>query len=175
MAYGRKLAKPKTRGLQLLHRQVLQRRVTSACCGLTPRSSGAPTAGHQGPVGGTRYICANRALASYRRRPLNSNVRRRMSNRSAASAFSGNAPRAQRGTSVFLASERRRRVQAQQVVTKRSIGKVHPHGERGSRSPQAAARLRQAAPLAHWPDCSEPPAAPARLKVGVQAEAPCNA
>ena len=44
-------------------------------CGLTPRSSGAPPAGHQGPVGGTRYIVANRALASCRRRPLTSNVR----------------------------------------------------------------------------------------------------
>jgi hypothetical protein len=42
---------------------------------LTPRSSGAPTAGHQGPVGGTLYIFANRALASCRRRPLSSNVR----------------------------------------------------------------------------------------------------
>ena len=44
------------------------------CC-LTPRSSGAPTAGHQGPVGGTRHIFATRALASCRRRPLSSNVR----------------------------------------------------------------------------------------------------
>jgi hypothetical protein len=43
--------------------------------GLTPRSSGAPTAGHQGPVGGTLYIFANRALASCRCRPLSSNVR----------------------------------------------------------------------------------------------------
>jgi len=42
---------------------------------LTPRSKGAPAAGHQGPVGGTRYIFANRALASHRWRPLSSNVR----------------------------------------------------------------------------------------------------
>ena len=32
----------------------------------TQRSSGAPTGCHQGPVGGTRYIFANRALASCR-------------------------------------------------------------------------------------------------------------
>ena len=42
---------------------------------LTLRSSGAPTAGHQRPVGGTQYIFTVRALASCRRRPLNSNVR----------------------------------------------------------------------------------------------------
>ena len=46
-------------------------------CGLTPRSSGAPTAGHQARSGGTRYIFASPGLASCRRRPLNSNVRRR--------------------------------------------------------------------------------------------------
>ena len=44
-------------------------------CGITPRSSGAPTACHQRPAGGTRYIFATRALASCRRRPLSSNVR----------------------------------------------------------------------------------------------------
>ena len=48
---------------------------------LTPRSSGAPTAGHQGPAGGTRYIFANRALASCRCRPLSSNVRHPIHNR----------------------------------------------------------------------------------------------
>ena len=51
--------------------------VPRKCC-LTPRSSGAPTAGRQRPVGGTRYIFTGRALASCRRRPLNSNVRRRL-------------------------------------------------------------------------------------------------
>ena len=45
--------------------------------GLTPRSKGAPTACHQGPAAGTRYIVCVRALASCRRRPLSSNVRRR--------------------------------------------------------------------------------------------------
>ena len=44
------------------------------CC-LTPRSSGAPTAGHQARSGGTRYIFASPGLASYRCRPLSSNVR----------------------------------------------------------------------------------------------------
>ncbi|CAD5373036.1 hypothetical protein RA210_U280011 [Rubrivivax sp. A210] len=49
----------------------------SAKCGLTPRSSGAPTAGHQARPGGTRYIFTSPGLASYRRRPLSSNVRPR--------------------------------------------------------------------------------------------------
>ena len=44
-------------------------------CGLTPRSSGAPTASRQRPAGGTRYIFAVRALAACRRRSLSSNVR----------------------------------------------------------------------------------------------------
>jgi hypothetical protein len=42
--------------------------------GITPRSTGAPTAGHQRPVGGTRYTFTVRALASCRRRPVTSNV-----------------------------------------------------------------------------------------------------
>ena len=46
--------------------------------GLTPRSTGAPTAGHQRPAGGTRYIFTVRALASCRRRPVTSNVRPRL-------------------------------------------------------------------------------------------------
>jgi hypothetical protein len=44
---------------------------------LTHRSSGAPTAGHQGPATGRLYIICGRALASCRCRPLSSNVRRR--------------------------------------------------------------------------------------------------
>ncbi len=44
---------------------------------LTPRSSGAPTAGHQARAGGTRYIFTGPGLAACRRRPLSSNVRRR--------------------------------------------------------------------------------------------------
>ena len=40
---------------------------------LTPRSSGAPTAGHQARSGGTRYIFASPGLASCRRRPVSSN------------------------------------------------------------------------------------------------------
>jgi len=43
--------------------------------GLTPRSSGAPTAGHQARSGGTRYILASPGLAPCRCRPLSSNVR----------------------------------------------------------------------------------------------------
>ena len=41
---------------------------------LTLRSSGAPTACRQGPVCGTRYIFAHRALASRRRGPLSSTL-----------------------------------------------------------------------------------------------------
>ena len=43
---------------------------------LTPRSTGAPTAGHQARAGGTRYIFTVPGLASCRRRPVTSNVRR---------------------------------------------------------------------------------------------------
>ena len=49
---------------------------TEARC-LTPRSSGAPTAGHQPRSGGTQYIFASPGLASCRCRPLSSNVRQR--------------------------------------------------------------------------------------------------
>ena len=45
--------------------------------GLTPRSTGAPTAGHLGTAGGTRYIFTGRAKASCRCRPVTSNVRHR--------------------------------------------------------------------------------------------------
>ena len=44
--------------------------------GLTRRSTGAPTACHQRPGGGTRYIFTARALAASRWRPVTSNVRR---------------------------------------------------------------------------------------------------
>ena len=44
---------------------------------LTPRSSRAPTAGHQARSGGTRCIFASPGLASHRRCRLNSNVRLR--------------------------------------------------------------------------------------------------
>jgi hypothetical protein len=46
---------------------------------LTLRSTGHATAGHLGPVGGTRYIFANRAKASCRSAPVSSNVRHRNS------------------------------------------------------------------------------------------------
>ena len=44
--------------------------------GLTLRSTGAPTAGHQARAGGTRYIFTGPGLASCRCRPVTSNVRR---------------------------------------------------------------------------------------------------
>jgi hypothetical protein len=47
---------------------------STACGCLTPRSSGAPTAGHQSRAGGTLYIFTGPGLASCRRRPLSSNV-----------------------------------------------------------------------------------------------------
>ena len=46
-------------------------------CGLTPRSSGAPTAGHHARATGTVYIFCGPSLASCRRRQLSSNVRQR--------------------------------------------------------------------------------------------------
>jgi len=45
-------------------------------CGLTARSSGAPTAGHQARSGGTRYTLASAGLAYCRCRPLSSKVER---------------------------------------------------------------------------------------------------
>ena len=68
---GRRVSAPK---LLLLHFVCT---LTSAARCLTPRSSGAPTAGHQARSGGTRYIFASPGLASCRRRPLTSNVRQR--------------------------------------------------------------------------------------------------
>ena len=67
--------------LVLLHQNQLPQwhdytssRYLTLCC-LTPRSSRAPTAGHQARSGGTRYIFASPGLASHRRCRLNSNVR----------------------------------------------------------------------------------------------------
>ena len=54
---------------------IIKRKAKPARRGLTLRSSGAPTAGHQRPVGGTRYVFTVRGLASCRWRPLNSHVR----------------------------------------------------------------------------------------------------
>ena len=44
---------------------------------LNPRSSGAPTAGHQALSGGTQYIFASQGLASCRCRPFSLYVRPR--------------------------------------------------------------------------------------------------
>jgi hypothetical protein len=52
-------------------------------CSLTPRSSGAPTAGHQGPACGTPYIFTARALVACRWLPLSSNVRQHGGSRAA--------------------------------------------------------------------------------------------
>ena len=51
--------------------------------GLTPRSTGAPTAGHQARAGGTRYIFTGPGLASCRWCPVTSNVRPHKCHRSA--------------------------------------------------------------------------------------------
>ena len=56
--------------------KVAQPAAAIQCC-LTPRSSGTPTACHQGPPA-VQYIVCRRALASCRRRPLSSNVRPRI-------------------------------------------------------------------------------------------------
>ncbi len=58
---------------QIQVRQILPARIP-VC--LTPRSSGAPTACHQAPATGSVYIFRGRGLASCRRAPLSSNVRR---------------------------------------------------------------------------------------------------
>ena len=54
--------------------QVHSARLSTGRRGLTCRSTGAPTAGHQARSGGTRYIFASPGLASCRRRPLSSTL-----------------------------------------------------------------------------------------------------
>ena len=56
---------------------------------LTPRSSRAPTAGHQAPATSTLYIFCGRGLASHRRCRLTSNVRQHKNSRWCASTVSG--------------------------------------------------------------------------------------
>ncbi len=48
--------------------------VHSAGLRITCRSTGAPTAGHQAPAGGTRYIFPGRGLVACRRRPVSSTL-----------------------------------------------------------------------------------------------------
>ncbi len=72
--------------------------------GLTRRSSGAPTACHQGPAGGTRKIFASRALAAYRRLPLSSNVRRHQDNLSRLPALRETSYRAATQSTSFITS-----------------------------------------------------------------------
>jgi hypothetical protein len=67
-------------GLAALLGAYARRSVASARvpeCGLTPRSSGAPTAGHQARAGGTLCIFTGPGLASCRWLPLSSNARPR--------------------------------------------------------------------------------------------------
>ena len=71
------------------------------CC-LTPRSSGAPTAGHQRPAGGTRYIFSVRAKASCRRGPLSSNVRPRTASPFRPRRFGGGCMRSLRQLQQIL-------------------------------------------------------------------------
>ena len=61
--------------VQVLGYSATRRRAKQRCP--TPRSSGAPTAGHQARAGGTRYIFTSPSLASSRRRPRSSNVGQR--------------------------------------------------------------------------------------------------
>ena len=68
-----KIIERRTRSHPCRSRHLQHRRLAPS--GLTTRSSGAPTAGHQARSGGTRYIFASPGLASCRRRPLSSNVR----------------------------------------------------------------------------------------------------
>jgi len=69
--------------------------------GLTPRSSGAPTAGHQARAGGTRYIFTSPGLASCRCRPLSSNVRPRRTRISTYRSVNNHpTPRIRRPTAV---------------------------------------------------------------------------
>jgi hypothetical protein len=70
------------------HRLPNQNQCSPACVsrrvGLTPRSSGAPTAGHQARACGTPYIVTGPGLAPCRCRPLSSNVRQRRNDRARA-------------------------------------------------------------------------------------------
>ena len=60
------------------HLRLVSLMAARSMCSLAPnvRAKRAPTAGHQARSGGTRYIFASPGLASCRRRPLSSNVRR---------------------------------------------------------------------------------------------------
>jgi hypothetical protein len=72
-------------GSKVAHRPVFAHGPAQRC--LTPRSKGAPTAGHQARAGGTRYIFTSPGLASHRWRPLSSNVRPQKTHSCAPSHF----------------------------------------------------------------------------------------
>ena len=118
--------------------------------GLTPQSSGAPTAGPQGPACGTWCIITARALASYRCRPLTSNVRPRMPTRNASPALSGNAPCAPRGTGVFSACKQHRGLQEQRSATRNSVHRVQSHTAPRIPLPQCAVVRSEHEALLHW-------------------------
>jgi hypothetical protein len=109
---------------------VIFRRATVAQCCLTPRSSGAPTAGHQARAGGTRYIFTGPGLASCRCRPLSSNVRpcrQQMRRRNRAKAV---APTASH-----------RRQSAATVAKTRALAIPRPPGNHEPRQAVACQRL----------------------------------
>ena len=90
----------------------------SATCGLTPRSSGAPTAGHQARAGGTRYIFTGPCLASCRRRPLSSNVRPHESPTVALPRSTHTRPLMQKLTGACLCGNIRYRLIGEAVVSR---------------------------------------------------------
>ena len=94
---------------------IIKRKAKPARRGLTLRSSGAPTAGHQRPVGGTRYIFTVRALASCRCRPLNSNVRQRKVSMSVLEAV----------TAISLVLRRQRDWQSPHAQPRRAVRTIH--------------------------------------------------
>ena len=118
---------------------------------LTPRSRRGPTAGHQARQAAVVIICPS-GLASHRRSRLTSNVRPRMPTRNASPALSGNAPRAQRGTSVFSACKQHRGLQEQRAASRNSVRRVQSHTAPRIRVPQCAVLLsKQAASLHRQP------------------------
>ena len=91
-------------------------RVPQPVCGLTPRSSGAPTACHAGPQAlGLRPILRLLSSAPCRCHPLSSNVRPRMPTLAASPPLFGTQRRAQRGRSAFVAC-------AQLLILNRGLG-----------------------------------------------------
>ena len=90
-------------------------------CGLTHRSTGAPTAGHQARAAGTRYIVCGPGLASCRRRPVSSTLDRRARRHSNGPATSNQgAPNA---TAIHAATRRPRLATRPRAATAPSISR----------------------------------------------------